>query len=285
MLLLMNTPLILKGTTVFALAVFAIQTASAQAPSGSITNLINNSSNTVWDAGVVQPLQNIFLDMTSRNDEVTVSYANAFTQDGKGKLSGNGSAEVSITSAANSNNDTNFNGNYVVRGSIHGNKGVANLIFSSKVTGMAFLQGHHQDKERAVQASVAYAVLIMSSSGTIKGRAAEHASAQGLGGIGGTRTFTNTIPSELGDGSWTLVMNFGTNLNNKLSGSATVTLNTGAMYDFQLTGLFNSSKNTSVLLLKGVDTGLGSVLTVNLSGDVVTRIFGKIAGQVVNQRF
>jgi hypothetical protein len=55
----MNTPSTFKGTTVFALAVLAIQTASAQAPSGSITNQIASPTNTVWDISVVSPLKDI----------------------------------------------------------------------------------------------------------------------------------------------------------------------------------------------------------------------------------
>ena len=107
-------------------------------------------------------------------------------------------------------------------------------------------------------------------------------SASGLPSAVDTESITDVRPPELGDGSWTLLVNFGEPNGTKLQGTATVTLATGQVYPFNFTGTFVASTGQSKLSLKGVDAGLGSVLTVTLHGSQIATIKGKVSGQIVS---
>ncbi len=274
----MNTKVTLATIAMVGLSALTLQTCSAQAPTGSITNLIVGTSNVLWDLSLVQQLQHIDLEIESishgNTNQVEILFDDPFTQDAKGKLAGTGTTSVDIDGGSSSGLS------YLTTGLLSGTKGVARLAFSGKVTGLAFVGGLF----RNVSASGNYQVKLDANTGQMSGRVSQKASASGLGGISGTRTFTNPIPSELGDGSWTLVLNFaapGINTN-RLSGTATVTLQTGLTYPYAFTGTYNPRTGKSKLNLKGQDTGLGSSLQVTLQGTDISQIIGRVGGQSVN---
>jgi len=272
----MKTKVILTTIALFGLSALTIQTCSAQAPTGSITNVITGTTNVLWDVSLVQQLQHIDLDIVSishgNTNEDEILFDDPFTQDAKGKLAGTGTTSVEIAGGSSSGLS------YQTTGLLSGTKGVARLTFSAKITGLAFVGGLF----RNVSASGQYQVKLDANAGQISGRVSQKASASGLGGIAGTRIFTNATPPELGDGSWTLVLNFAGPATNKLSGTAAVTLQTGLTYPYTFTGTYNSRTGKSKLNLKGHDTGLGSNLQVTLQGTDISQIIGRVCGQSVN---
>ena len=273
----MKTKIVLTTIALFGLSALTIQTCSAQAPTGSITNVITGTSNVLWDVSLVQQLQHIDLDIKSVShgdtNEVEILFDDPFTQNAKGKLAGTGTTSIEVEG------DSTSGLTYLTKGSLSGTKGVAHLVFSAKVTGVAFVEG----ASRNVSASGNAQIKIDANTGQISGHVSQKASAVGLGSISGTDTFTNAIPPELGDGSWTLVLNFdapGINPN-KLSGTATVTLQTGLTYPYAFTGTYTPNTGKSKLNLKGQDTGLGSSLVVTLQGGEISQIIGRVCGQTV----
>ena len=275
----MKKKLILTTIALFGLSALTVQTCSAQAPTGSITNFITGTSNVLWDVSLVQQLQHIDLDIESvshngNTNQVEILFDDPFTQDARGKLAGTGTTLVDIVG------ESSTNLSYQTKGSLSGTKGVAHLTFAAKVAGVAFVQGLF----RNVSASGNYQVKVDANAGQVSGRISQKASASGLGAISDTRTFTNAIPPELGDGSWILVLNFdapGTNTN-KLSGTATVTLQTGLTYPYAFTGTYSPTTGKSKLNLKGQATGLGSSLVVTSQGMDISQIIGRVCGQTVN---
>jgi hypothetical protein len=275
----MKTKVILTTIGLFSLSALTIQTCSAQAPTGSITNFISGTTNVLWDVSLVPQLQQVDLDIESishgNTNEVEILFDDPFTQDSKGKLAGTGNTSIEIDGGSSQSGLS-----YQTKGLLSGTKGVTHLTFAAKVTGLAFVGGLF----RNLSASGQYQVKLDANAGQITGRVSEKASANGLGAISDTRKFTNAIPPELGDGSWTLVLNFdapGINTN-KVSGTATVTLQTGLTYPYAFTGTYTPHTGKSKLNLKGQDTGLGSSLIVTLQGGDISQIIGRVCGQTVN---
>jgi hypothetical protein len=269
----------LSVTLGISLAALAAQTSFAQAPTGSITNVVTSHNNVLWDA-TLAPLETINLDLPNRGssdtNDLLITFDDPYTQDGKGKLAGTGATQITATNG--SDITLSFPGTYVAKGTIKGNNGLSSVKFSSKATGTANIQG----ADRTLNASAAYTITLDANAGTATGRLVGKAAASGVGSTSGSSTFSDSIPAELGDGSWTLVLNFGAPVGTKLAGTATVTLATGQVYPFNFTGTFVASTAQSKLSLKGVDAGLGSVLSVTLHGSTVFSIKGKVAGQVIN---
>ena len=277
----MKRATILTAIAILGLAAATVQTSSAQAPTGSLTNLISGSTNVLWDFSLIDPLQHIDWNIEQAShgggsNEVEIIFDDPYTADAKGKLSGAGTTSVAIITQQD---DTTNNMTYQTKGSVSGTKGVGHLTFSAKIAGQATLQ----QKLRNVSAAGTYTVMFNANSNTVTGRQSRHASASGLGSISDQKAISGTIPSSLGDGSWTLVLTFTPGSNtNKLSGDATVTLNTGLSYPYTFTGTFTPHTGQSKLNLKGHDAGLGSTVQVTLQGSDIIRIVGRVAGQTVN---
>jgi hypothetical protein len=264
---------------VATLTAVASQSSFGEAPTGSITNVISDTSNTIFDA-TLTPLQVMELYITDNHSDSTselfVTYADAFTQDGKGKLVGSGDTEIAVTNEPDI--AISFPGTYTTKGFIKGNNGITSLKLTSKASGTAFVN----DANRTMSAMATYLITLDAAAGTVNGKVIAKATASGLGSMTGSDEFSDAIPGELGDGSWTLVLNFTEPNGTKLTGTATVTLATGQVYPFSIKGTYVSSKDSSKLSLKGVDAGLGSVLTVTMQGSNIVSIKGKVAGQIIN---
>jgi hypothetical protein len=264
--------------SVFAigLSAFATLNASAQAPTGTVSIGVSEPSNALYDA-TLAPLQSIDLDIPQNaSGDLHITYDDPYSQDGKGKLAGAGMTQVTVTNEPDV--ALSFQGAYQTKGTIKGNNGLTTLRLSSKASGTAVIE----NANRKVSVTAAYTITIDSAAGTISGSLKQKASASGLGSANGTDTFQDLIPPELGDGSWTLDVNFGEPNGTKLQGTATVTLATGQVYPFNFTGTFVASTGQTKLSLKGVDAGLGSKLTVTMQGSSISTIKGKVAGQIIN---
>src|SRR5258706_8860797 len=97
----MKTRTIQTAIAILGLSILTAQISSAQAPTGSITNLIIGSSNVLWDFSLVQPLQHIDMDIESIShgggtSQVEIIFDDPYTQDAKGKLAGAGTTSVAI---------------------------------------------------------------------------------------------------------------------------------------------------------------------------------------------
>lgn len=280
--------IILASIVLIALTSLTVATSQAQ-PTGSITNLITGATNVIWDLSqLTNELQNLHLDITGKShgstNHVEVLYADPFTQDGKGKLAGQGSTSVELILEEPSPATNNFPGTYISKGSLTSSKGVTRAVFNSKVAGSTTFPGDSQPT--AVSASANYIVTFNAVSNTVSGRSVERASAARKGSLSEKSTFNDTISSlmdELGNGTWTLVLDFAAPpAANKLAGTASVTLNSGAVYPFNFTGVYTPRTGASKLNLKGHDAGAGSILQVMLSTNHITRIVGRVTGQSVN---
>jgi hypothetical protein len=264
------------GVMAATLAALALQNASAQAPSGSVSIVVSNSANALYDA-MLAPLQRIDLDIPQGSSgDLHVTYDDPFTQDGKGKLAGAGTTQVAVTNEPDV--ALSFPGTYQTKGTIKGNNGLTTLRLASKASGTAFIE----NANRKLSVTVSYSITIDSAAGTVSGTEMAKASASGIGSAVNADSFQDVLPPELGDGSWTLVVNFGEPNGTKLTGQATVTLATGQIYPFTVKGTYVASTGQSKLSLKGVENGVGSVLTVTMQGSEITTIKGKVAGQIVS---
>lgn len=256
--------------------------------SGSITNVFSGPTNILWDLTQFG-LDQIQIDVTkishlTQTNEAVVEFDGPFTQDARGKLLGSGGTNASLT--ISSNGLSQFNdvvpGQYSTSGSISSAKGVARVSFQSKFLGMAQLEG----RERSVSAGATYLLTIDGNANQVTGRFVQRASASGLNSISTSGSFVPaSIPDSLGDGSWTLALNFGAPMGNLLNGTAALTFGKDGsqVYPFTFTGKFLPATGQSTLNLKGVNAAQNSMLQVTLgSSNTILRVFGRVSGQTVN---
>lgn len=254
----------------------------------SITNLVTGSSNVLWDASLLtNRLQHLDLNLpTGNSSSVEISWAGSFTQNGRGKLAGSGTnTEVTVILSDSGDSNTNtFTGKYISSGSVTSAKGVAHLTFSSRVSGKLLFPG--ESRASSVTASGVYTAKVDANNNTVTGHSSEHAAASGQGSTSKSKAFDpmtlSDLMPELGNGTWTLQIDFGTAVGNKLTGNASVTLNSGQQYPFSFTGVYNPRNGQSKLNLKGLEAGKGSSLQVTLDGTDITKVVGQVSGQSVN---
>jgi hypothetical protein len=300
----MKRKAILTALAIIGLAALAFQTSSAQAPTGSITNVINDSTNILWDFSLLSGLQQINMDIVTgshgKTNDVQVSFADPFIQDAKGKFVGAGTNPVTImrlqvittntmvnntnimVSTTNILDHTTNDMAVLTKGSASGADRIDRFTFTAKATGEAMLQG----QLRKVSASKTFTIGLSAITHVLFGRASQTVSAAGLGSVS-DHFVIGPLPLfefGLGDGSWTLVLNFaapGTDPN-KLTGDATVTLGTGLSFPYSFTGAYAPHTGQSKLNLKGHDAGLGSTIQVTLQATNVIRIVGRVSGQTIH---
>ena len=260
-------------------------------PSGSFTNTVTGPTNAVWDfEGVVT---NVNIDVTNKTGtEVQGDMSVTFNQSGAGKASGS-DTNVSVTlnisgGSSNTTGSVSFPATVTVKGSINSTKGGAHLIFSVTGTGTGTLPGESQSSKISLSKQIL--ATINSANQTVTGTMKGTASASGHGSIVNTTSFTNSISEvgggALGDGSWTLTLNDLATTNNQVTGTATITLNSGQSFNYSVKGSFNSTKGTKLVLTGSDPNSKGSAIQVTLdTNDVVTNIKGRITGQMVNVSF
>jgi hypothetical protein len=276
----MKTSKIIVGLGILA-ALIPTTTPMARAQAAApVTLTVTEPANSIWDVGMAQELQNIDTDISS---DVHVRFASPFIQDGKGKLSGSGDTQVSLDYYEKSIDDMvtvpTFPALYRFTGSISSAKGVVKLTCQVSATGLAFMRG----KSRKATITGTQTVVVDAATRQITGRYNKKASAVGMGGTSDQGAVSESIPPELGDGSWTLTLNFKPPTGNKLNGDATIILNSGHEYTFSVTGVYTANTQLSKVTLKGTGSSSGSSLTVMMKGsDQVTSVVGRVAGQSVN---
>jgi outer membrane protein assembly factor BamB len=254
------------------------------APSRHVTD----PANALWDfSRLTNELQNIELDIEKNTSGVTnfirAAFADPYRQDGAGHLNGSGSNSVALTSNTTHPQTTAFGATYVSKGVVSSSKGVASLEFSAVVLGRALLGNDRQPAaQRIVILEADYNARFDATRKQMSGRVSESISATGLGPSRQSSTFADPLPAELGDGAWTLVLQFGAANGNNASGVATVTLSTGQVYPFNFSGTFTPATGLWSLSLTGIEAGKGSALQVTVHGNDIARIVGRVSGQLVN---
>lgn len=248
------------------------------------TNTVTDPTNAVWDFGGV--LTNINLNATNGGIEAQANIATHFTQSGKGKVSGlETNVPVALTLDVDGFNDSvSYPVTVTAKGSINSTKGGAHLVFTITATGTGTLP--LETKPSKITLTEQINATIDSATQTITGTHKETASASGTS-IFETEGFTNTLASVgnggLGDGSWTLALNNLSTTNNKVSGPATITLNSGQVFDYSVKGSFSSTKGTKLVLTGTNSISMGSAIQVTFNtNNVLSNIKGRITGQNVN---
>lgn len=252
-------------------------------PSGDFSETVTNAADAVWDfEGVVT---NANFDVSENGPEVQANIPAAFTQSGAGKISGS-ATDVPMSFTINGlggNGTVPLSATVTEKGSISSTKGSARFSITFRASGTATLPSSSHSS--VITLSEQINATINSTNQTITGSMKSTASDSSHGSITETMTFANPLSDvgALGDGSWTLNLNGLSTTGTKVTGTATVTLNSGQVFNYSIKGSFSSTKGT-LLLLSGSDANSkGSTITVTLNtSDVVTNIKGKISGQTVN---
>jgi hypothetical protein len=272
-----TTPsILLAGLAVLSVGLFTAQPVFGQT---TVTFPVTDPTNAVWDLSAFNGAQDTDIEISNNGDYVRLQFASPFEQTGGGKFLGSGSTTVSLEYDSSSGlvNAPPFTGTYVIKGAITSSKGVTRISFTSTLKGSPFIEGQN----RAATASFSAAAVINPITRTWTGRTGAIAKAVGLGNVNDSDTFSESIPPGLGDGSWTLVLNFNPSPDNKVTGTATVTLKTGKVLPFDVKGGYNPKKGETRVTLRGKDAGLGSSLQVVLVNGQVKGVSGKISGQTI----
>lgn len=260
--------------------VAAVCHAQGGPPNGTWHTTIDSVSNRVWDVSGVSDITDA--EVSAHNSDTDVSFeftTDPLNQDGRGKISAAGSASVLLTiEDQNGPSRQSFTGNYAVKGSIKGGKSAARGTLTQTVSGMADVEG-----VRKVKATHKVQFMIDAVAGTLTSTETETVSAAGKGSITNHKDAeTHALSDDFsGNGSWTLDMALATT-NTTVTGTATVTLDSGRVFHYTVKGKYNTAKNNWRLTLKGIDDAKGSTLQV-LGQDLdLLLIKGKISGQAVN---
>lgn len=273
-----------------ALLVPFLATAVPVGPSGDYSQTVTNPADAVWNFSGA--FTNANIDVT--NKEGTVVQADItvdFSQTGAGKITGS-AVDVPITviiggSGAGSHAGSfSFPATVTSKGSMTSAKGGAHLNLTVTATGTGTLPS--ESKSSKVTLSGQINATINNTNQTLTGSTKETASASGNGSIVNTTPFTNSISDvgPVGDGSWTLALTGLATTDNKVTGTATVTLNSGQEFNYTVKGTFSSTKGTLLLLSGENAASAGSTIQVTLdTSNAVTAIKGKICGQMVNVSF
>jgi len=266
-----STAVLLGGLT------FETQPSEAAIPVGSFSSTVTNLASGIWDVSKVTQLQNLDAGVSKLNADIHFSVI--FTQNGAGKLAGQGITSVIVNSADFSG--TLPSATYKVVGTVSSKDGHARLNFVASASTLAMING----RDRVVKATAARVVMLDSATRTLTGTYRNSASASGLGSgtqVGAISYAWADVQSALGDGSWKLALILADAGNNKIGGTATVTLNSGSQWSFAVKGVYNPKTDTTKLVLIPTTESKGSSLKVEMTGASVTGIRGKISGQSVD---
>lgn len=257
------------------------QSGRAALPSGNYDQHVASDSNPIWDVTRVVPLNNLSFGVGG-NANVDLQCHVSFTMDGAGKLNGKGTTDILVDSG--SFKGTIPGATYKVTGSITSQGGAAKLLYTATLMGKANMEG----KNRTVTASATFSTRFDAVNKTFSGTYINKASASGLGGgseKGSIDANFQDLYAELGTGYWTLhLMDLANNGKTKITaGTATVVLDDSSkVFSFKVKGVYAAKTGISTLALAPSDAvSKGSTLTVTMSGQTITAIKGKVAGQTI----
>jgi hypothetical protein len=252
----------------------ALLTGSAQSQV-SLTNQFKGPGTGLWDLRWVTSTSTLEIvvpkGFQSSISNTVLACEAQFAIDGRGGVTGE--AETPLQLVENGTETNVFAGSWKSRGLVSSGNGILRITVSAQAKGEAVLD----NVTRLVSGWDTYSLIFNSKTTTLLGRVSERISASGLGSIWNTNrvgAFTNF--SGWGDGSWTLVLNLNSPAGNAVSGTATVTLNTGWVIPFSVVG------SASKLRLKGNDEATGAFVNITFRGTQISRMNGRIFGQSVH---
>jgi hypothetical protein len=252
-----------------------------EGPAGSYQVNVTDSANLVWDLTSIPGLTSDYSLWIEREDTyLELWFERDFQQAGSGKLSGSGQRDVHMELWTDETGETflSFPGTYKTSGSITSSRGICKVKMNTTVTGNAHLEGKTRRLNASQNASVTLNNTTMVATGVDKAKA----SASGLGGISSTESWSETLQN-IGTGYWELELLDLVTTGNKITGSAQVTLHSGATHQFSVKGTYNAKKQMSKLVLTGLGLAKGGNLTLTIQGeDQITSMKGRIFGQMVN---
>ena len=249
----------------------------AAIPAGALQINVTDPTNHIWDASSIDELQHLNFGISSESTEI--SFAAPFIQTGGGKLVGAGLTDLEIDSPIFIG--TINNAVYKASGTVTSSKGIARVTFTGSAKGPAVIEG----KARALTGTLAVKASINSVLETTSGVYLSTGAASGYGTIKETGPLDFSwadVVDSMGDGSWSLEMVLTNDGVKKIGGSATVTLSSGAEFNFAVKGAYKLKTDTSVLVLSASDaSSKGSSLKVSLTGSTITAVQGKVTGQAI----
>jgi hypothetical protein len=204
------------------------------------------------------------------DDSLGFNISYDMTQDAQGKLTGSGSASCSVEGI---DVDISFD----ITGSIKQTGGIAIVKMSFKFRGTAS-DGYDTYK---FTASAKVTAEINLDSGTIEGTAKVRVSIRGYGSYSDESLYTEELPLDM-DGAFTLDLNV-SEAGRKLQGTGALTLSSGDIYYFSVTGKYNSKTDESSFTFKGDGSSKGCSLKIKVdeSDDSITSLTGKVLGQKI----
>ena len=283
----MNTFKKLLPTATVVLSAFGFSTfwCGAVIPNGALTYDVTDPTNLLWDLSQAYYLRSPSLYLSenpsdSESGQYTFSFSADFVQDAAGKLKGTGITSIDVSYFSNyvytsRLSGTYPNATYKVSGSVSSRGGVAKVRF----TAIASVQT--EIDSRPTRLNVKMAMTGYCNGRTIIGKSRESAAASGVWRGSTTAYFMAGMGFGMGDGSWELDLNLSNDGVRKITGTAKVTLNSGASLSFAVKGNYNSKTDSSKLVLIPNPDSKGSSLRVTITGDTVTGLQGKMFGQFI----
>jgi hypothetical protein len=259
---------------------FLSQFANAQ-PSGTITTNISSSTNLVWDFSAA--ITNISFNAAFHSGTVVnISYPVITSQNGAGVISG-GALDPAATLTVLGHSFPFSGGKYKVNGTFTSNKGKGHVLVRNTVSGT--VSGL---ETRRVNANHTVNIRFDNTAQTVTGKQTDNVAVHppvNPGEVNGHGSVSINSPLSAvfaGDGSWTLSLSGIATTGKKVLGTATVVLNSGRTFNYNVHGLFSSSTGISKLTLTAADKSTrGSVLHVSLNENAITIVRGAISGQSV----
>lgn len=264
------------GTLALALALTA-QGVLAQAPSG----VIESRQYEGVGESVFEAVGSYFMERF-RNKEgglFTIKLEpSPFAAETSGKIAGRG--QTSATIMQSGFEDTTFPATYAISGSLKGTLTRATASSSASASGIAPIDGVN----RKVTMSVKGNGILDPASQTFVATKSGKAAATGAGSINiAERAVTSAIANT--DAfyfrGWRLAGSLQSSAN-KVTGTATVYLDSGRAFACSVNGTFSAKKQTTKLNVVGTGASKGIKLTAFLTGNQITRIAGTLLGQKVD---
>lgn len=265
-------------------AAFLPQFASAQ-PSGTIATSVSSATDLVWDVGAVTTRVSFGVTFPG-STTVNLAFPVVISQSGAGAISG-GALNPAATLRVLGVSFPFLGGKYKVTGTVTSNKGKGHALIKATVSGS--VSGVETRQVKATHMiNVHFDNTALTVTGTETDMISVHPPVRAGEAVGHGTVPINEVPSAffVGNGSWTLTLSDLTTTGKKVLGTATVVLNSGQSFNYNVHGLFTDATGISKLTLTAADKPThGSSLQVSLNGNVIKSIKGRISGQSVNVSF
>lgn len=215
------------------------------------------------------------VDRISQGDGtyLDIAFDVIMVQDGKGKIDGTGVTTMEIEDQEST--IATINGNYEVKGKIKAADGVTFVMLKVVFTGNGMLLGEIREMVFRTTQNLTVDTFNRALVGISKGKAKP----SGLESAQVESLVMEDLPNNV-DGTWSLALNIQP-VDGKLVGSGQIQLPNDNNLPLEVIGKYSDKTDLSKLKTKGITTGLGSKLKVELVDNNLNSFKGKIMGQKV----